>query len=291
MSLAEYIQADLQHRIHSGEDLPCKLTLPELAKHYQVSVTPVRNAIAELVAEGLIRKQSNGRLQVSSNKKLCTPARPNAIRRPRTVGDWDQILVKQVMIAGLERDAVYLREEALAQKYGIGRSVVRQSLGRLAGAGLIEHVPRCGWLVHPIQEGDMCAYLEVRETLELKALDLAKLHLERGQLDEMLAGNPVADDDESPRLDNRLHQYLIDKSGNRYIQSFFRQYTATYYTEVFDYAAPEAHVVAEMARQHRQILEALIAKHWAKARHALSEHIWAQQPVLRKLLARAASDA
>ena len=289
MSLAAYIQEDLKHRIHSGEDLPCKLTLPGLAEHYQVSATPVRNAVAELIAEGVIRKQSNGRLQVNSKKKLCIPARPNAIRPPRTAGDWDQILVKQVMIAGLERDAVYLREEALAQKYDIGRSVIRQSLGRLAGAGLIEHVPRCGWLVHPIREGDMCAYLEVREALELKALDLAKPHLERGQLEEMLAGNPVAADGKSPRLDNRLHRYLIEKSRNRYIQSFFRQYTATYYTAVFDYAAPEAHVVAEMAGQHRRILEALIAKHWAKARQALSDHIWAQRPILKSVFDAARS--
>ncbi len=107
----------------------------------------------------------------------------------------------------------------------------------------------------------------------------------------MLAGNPVTAEGEPPRLDNRLHQYLIERSGNRYMQSFFRQYTATYYTAVFDYAAPEAHVVAEMSSQHRQILEALIAKHWAKARQALSDHIWAQRPILKNLLNTAASGA
>ena len=135
----------------------------------------------------------------------------------------------------------------------------------------------------------MCAYLEIREALELKALDLAKPRLELGHLEKMLAGNQATAEGESPRLDNRLHQYLIEKSRNRYIQSFFRQYTATYYTAVFDYAAPEAHVVAKMASQHRQILEALIAKHWAKAIQALSEHIWAQRPILKSLLDTAPS--
>jgi len=285
MELSAYIKDDLQRRIQSGEGPPCKLTLPGIAKHYEVSVTPVRAAIGQLIQAGVVWKRSNGRLEVGSPKR-GRKGPQTTVRPPRTPRDWDLALVREVMTASLERDAVHLREEALAQKYGIGRSVIRQSLSRLAGAGLIEHVPRCGWLVHSIRETDMCAYLEIREALELKALDLAKPYLEVRPLEQMLAGNPVTAKSESPRLDNRLHRYLIEQSRNRYIQNFFRQYTATYYTAVFDYAAPEAHVVAQMAAQHRQILGALIAKHWAKARQALSDHIWAQRPILRSLLDR-----
>ena len=100
----------------------------------------------------------------------------------------------------------------------------------------------------------------------------------------MLAGNSAVDGSQSPRLDNRLHEYLISKSGNRYIQNFFRQYAATYFTSALDYAAPETHVVAEMAAQHRTILDALIAQQWARAREALAQHIRAQRPILTRLL-------
>ena len=284
MELTAYIREDLKLRIQSEEGLPCKLTLSGLAEHYDVSLTPVRVAIGELIAQGFVRKQSNGRLEVSSNEKRHAGTRLKAVEPPRVASDWDQLLVKEVMLSSLQRDAVYLREEAIARKYEVGRSVIRQALGRLAGAGLIEHVPRCGWLVHPIQEDDMRGYLEIREALEMKALDLAKAYLVPGELEQMLEGNLETAEGAAPRLDNRLHQYLIEKSRNRYIHSFFRQYTASYYTAVFEYAAPEAHVVAEMAAQHRQILESLIARHWAKARQALSEHIWAQRPILRDLL-------
>lgn len=284
MSLAAYIREDLRHRIHSQEGLPSKLTLPGLARQYEVSTTPVRTAIDELIAEGVIRKQSNGRLDATSKRKPRAGAPIKTIEPPKTAADWDQSLVKEVMIASLEREPVHLREEALAQKYNVGRSVIRQSLGRLAVAGLIEHVPRCGWLVHPIEGEDLCAYLEIREALELRALDLSRPHLVRQDLEQMLEGNPQTAGHESPRLDNRLHQYLIEKSGNRYIQNFFGQYTATYYTAVSDRAAPEAHLVAEMAAQHRQILQALIAKHWARARRALSEHIQAQHPIAMKMV-------
>jgi DNA-binding GntR family transcriptional regulator len=188
------------------------------------------------------------------------------------------------MLVSLQREPVHLREEALAGNHQIGRSVIRQSLGRLAGAGLIEHIPRRGWLVHPIQEDDVVAYLDVREVLELKALELAQSRIHRSELEPMLEGNAPVDEGQSPRLDNRLHEYLIAKSGNRYIRNFFRQYTATYYTSAFDYAAPESHVVAEMAAQHRDIIEALIAQRWAGAREALALHIRAQRPVLAQLL-------
>jgi DNA-binding GntR family transcriptional regulator len=138
--------------------------------------------------------------------------------------------------------------------------------------------------VHPLREDDVVAYLDVREVLELKALDLARSHVSRADLVPMLEGNAPVDEGQSPSLDNRLHEYLIAKSGNRYIRNFFRQYAATYYTSAFDFAAPEAHVVAEMAAQHRVILGALIGRRWAQVRDALAHHIRAQRPVLIRLL-------
>jgi len=45
--------------------------------------------------------------------------------------------------------------------------------------------------------------------------------------------------------------------------------------------------VARMARQHRNILRALIARDWTQARKALSEHIRSQQEVVGSLMNRA----
>ncbi|MHB8897905.1 MAG: GntR family transcriptional regulator [Thermoguttaceae bacterium] len=283
MELTNYIAEDLRGRIRSGLRLPCAVSLPALARHYGVSLTPVRGAIAQLLSDGCVEKLPNGRLAVVPVTKK-SPHQFRVVHRPPTAQDWDRVLIREVMIASLERESVQLREEALAEKHQVGRSVIRQSLGRLAGSGLIEHIPRRGWLVHPIQEDDVVAYLEIREVLELKALDLARSQICPADLVPMLEGNAPVDDSQSPRLDNRLHEYLIAKSGNRYIGNFFRQYTATYYTSAFDYAAPEAHVVAEMAAQHRAILEALVARKWARAREALVHHIRAQRPILIRLL-------
>jgi DNA-binding GntR family transcriptional regulator len=283
MVLTGYIAEDLRARIRSGGALPCELTLPALAKHYGVSLTPVRGAVAQLVAEACLEKVSGGRIAAVPVKRRL-PIRRTPIAPPPTARDWDRVLIRDVMLASLSREPHRLREEALARKHSVGRSVIRQSLGRLAGAGLIEHLPRRGWRVHPIKEDDFSAYLEIREVLELKALDLARPRIRKADLLPMLAGDPAVEKGQLPHLDNRLHDYLIEKSGNRYIQVFFRQHTATYFTAAFHHAAPEAHVVAEMAAQHRVILDALIARRWRRARKSLVQHIRAQKPILMRIL-------
>ena len=133
-------------------------------------------------------------------------------------------------------------------------------------------------------EDDLAAYLEVREVLELKALDLSRPRIRKADLLPMLAGNPAAENGRPARLDNRLHDYLVEKSGNRYLRIFFSQPIAAYFTAAFEHAAPEAHVVADMAAQHRAILEALIARRWGRAYEALGRHIRAQKPILMRIL-------
>lgn len=283
-TLTHYVEEDLRRRITSGQDLPHPLTLASLGELYGVSFAPVRSALDTLIREGLIRKKdSNGRIEVN-RERAGTVRSYEPPLRPLKSDDWDRILINEVMLASLDGQATHLREEALARKHGTGRSVIRSTLSRFAGAGLIEHIPRRGWRVRPINLEDVRAYLQVREALELLAMDLAKTHLNREDLERMLAGNRQSDCHDLSGLDNRLHEYIVEKSGNHYIRDFFRQHVAVYYRSLFDYAAPETSVVVEMAAQHRRILEALIGRAWNRARLAMKEHIRSQERVLTQLL-------
>jgi DNA-binding GntR family transcriptional regulator len=197
--------------------------------------------------------------------------------------DLEASLTAEVIRLSLAGRAVHLREEATAARFGVGRSALRQALGRLAGKGLIEYLPRRGWRVRAFDEADLRAYLAARECLELKALDLAMPQLDRADLEAMLHGNePGA---EGPRLDNQLHRHLVEKAGNPYIRDFFERH-GLYFTTLLDFAAPEAAAVARMAGQHRAILVALLAGDRRAARRELARHIRAQLPVLRRLLRR-----
>jgi DNA-binding GntR family transcriptional regulator len=232
-------------------------------------------------------RQSNGRLDV--NRASQKTAREKRARYrggpepPRQALDLEGALAADVIRRSLRGEGDYLREEATAERFGVGRTAIRQAFSQLAGRGLIVHVPRCGWRVRAFDKADMAAYLEVREVLENKALSLARPHLVDVDLRRMLAGN--ASGKGGPRLDNSLHRYLVEKSGNDYLREFFNRHAA-YYTSLLDFAAPEAQVVAAMARQHRKILRALLAKDWPLARQELTRHIRAQRPIVAGLLQR-----
>jgi DNA-binding GntR family transcriptional regulator len=286
-TISQFIERDLAGRIGTDQLLPAPLTLHSLSRHYGVSWTPVREAIRRMLADGILVRQTNGRLEVNRESQRSSAGRHNqdsdGVAPPRRALDLESALASEVIRKSLSGEGDYLREEATALRYGVGRTAIRQAFLQLAGRGLIIHVPRCGWRVRTFDEADMVDYLEMREVLELKALSLARPHLIEADLRRMLAGN--ASRTSVPRLDNSLHGYLVDKSGNGYLREFFDRH-GTYYTSLLDFAAPETHVVAAMARQHRTILRALIAKDWTRARRALALHIRAQRPIVRDLLQR-----
>jgi len=288
MKLAERIFEDLCARIESGEDPPCKMTFSALSAHYGVSLTPVRTAVKQLVAEGYLVTLGNGRLQISDvlpEKKRAT--RFNISEPPQ---DHEAIIRSDLIRLSLTGDSRYMREGTAAAKYGIGRTVLRPIFSRLAGQGLLEHVPRCGWRVRPFDKNDLCDFIVVRESLELAALEQARQKLEKSVLQQFLEGNRGGANIQIGGLNNNLHSYWIACSGNRYIIDFFSQ-QAVYYTTLFDFAAPEAHVVAEMAAQHCEILEALINDQWSAAKKALVRHIRDQKPIVQKLLEQIQSRA
>ena len=59
-----------------------------------------------------------------------------------------------------------LREVALAKKYGVSKSPIRDALQRLEFEGLIEIAPRQGHRIAPISISDAHDILDLREILE-----------------------------------------------------------------------------------------------------------------------------
>lgn len=282
MPLTKYIKRDLSARLKSGQALPAPLTIGALAEHYNVSFTPVRTAMAELIDEGLIKKGPNRRLMAVAPRKSSArtqdqPKLPDPPRDPFAVISGDLVRLC------LQGEPVYLREEATAEKYGISRSAIRNILHRLAGEGVLDHVPRRGWRLRPFRSDDLQAYVEVREVLELKALDLASSKMVDADLQRMLNANrfPTSEDD-VPHIDEALHDYIIAAAGNSYIRDFFAR-QGRYYRLLFEWEDHDRETAIETVRQHREILTALLERNWPAARKALSHHILNNHPILSRV--------
>jgi DNA-binding GntR family transcriptional regulator len=275
MSIATFIKQDLIAGIRSGEIQSDRLTLDSLSKRYRVSATPVRMAVRELIEEKYLKKGDNGRLAI----QFDSPG-GSAAASPEEPTDWGQVIANDLVQLSLEGVPVLLREETTAEKYGISRSSIRQIFHRLAGRGILKHLPRRGWQLRPFRQGDLDAYIDMRVTLELKALELAWPRLVDEELHAMLAGNRLpANADDRPVSDNSLHAYLIEKSKNPFIADFFDRH-GEYYNALFEWESLDRDAQIQEVRHHREILEALLRRDRPVAERALVEHIRNNHPML-----------
>jgi len=278
MTMTSYIQEDLAARIRSGGRLPRKLTLRGLSEHYRVSITPVRLAIEALIEQDLVQRDGQGRLAIVPQPK--TAPSNQRVRRPEPPRDVFDQIASDLMRRSLAGDAVYLREEAAAKRYGASRTVVRQAFSRLAGQGLLEHIPRRGWKLRPFKRDDLVAFLQVREVLELLALELAWDKLDPADIQKMLDGNTLPTKGE-PIIDEAFHAYIVERSGNRYIADFFARH-GHYYQVLFGWEAQHRRSAADTCRQHRKLLKAVLDEDFDKARTTLSDHVRYKHPILEQ---------
>jgi DNA-binding GntR family transcriptional regulator len=175
---------------------------------------------------------------------------------------------------------VLLREETTAEKYGISRSSIRQIFHRLAGRGILEHLPRRGWQLRPFRQADLDAFIDMRVMLELKAMELAWPRLVDEELQAMLELNRMpANAGDRPESDNSLHAYLIEKSRNSYIADFFDRH-GKYYDALFEWENLDRDAQVQEVLHHRKILEALLRRDRPAAEQALADHIRNNHPVL-----------
>ncbi len=282
MSVANYIKDDLAAQLKSGWDLPIQLTLESLAGHYNVSLTPVRTAVAELIDEGLLEKGKNHRLAAPTPRRKGTRTRREP-KLPEPPRDLYEVIASDLVQLNLQGEPIYLREEATAEKYDISRSAIRNILHRQAGEGVLDHIPRRGWRLRPFRQDDLQAFNEVRVGLELMALELARPKLDAGELKRILDLNePQVSSGASLSVDESLHEYLISTAGNSYIKDFFDRH-GRYYRLLFEWEDHDQDVAIETMRQHREILNALLKKNWSAAKKALSHHILDNHSILGKL--------
>ncbi len=265
MNWTNFIANDIAAKISRDKLGRKDLTLQSLCTEYNVSITPVRKAVDILIRKKVLRKDKNNRLKLSKCKissKIKKSSEPPI--------DLYEKVSKELVLESLAGNTSFLRESASAKKYQTGRTVIRGIFTRLAGEGIIEHVPRCGWRLRPFNKEDLNAFLQVREVLELKALELAKGRLETNILKKMLKKNIVRG--RNIKADNSIHGYLIKQSANRYIRDFFTHY-GRYYDILFMCEDTDLPSKTLAIRQHRKIINALIARNWKLAKRALSKHM------------------
>ena len=287
MTLKQYIKQDLAARVLLGEAVPSSLTLDRLSDRYNVSITPVREAVSELLAEGVLQRDGGRRL-TAGQRQLPDYAKSES-SRPTTPEERFEVVAQSLVRLSLKGEPALLREQATAEEYDLSRTAIRQIFHRLASDGLLEHLPRRGWRLRPFRQDDLDSFTEIRVAIERKALELAKHRLLEEDLLEMLERNRLPENaQDAPKIDDRLHAYIIAKAENSYITDFFAR-QGKYYEMLFDWESLDRAAALQAVEQHRAILESLIVRDWEAAADRLENHIRHNHPVLRQLLQESTS--
>ena len=89
------------------------------------------------------------------------------------------------VLSGELASGTRLRQEALAEEFGVSRTPVREALRKLQASGLVELRPNRGALVRGLSAREIRDAYEVRAELEGLAAELAAVRIRQEQLDRL----------------------------------------------------------------------------------------------------------
>jgi DNA-binding GntR family transcriptional regulator len=295
-------QLPLHGRVHRGlramidsRVLPSGLVLLEgpIANYFGVSRVPVRKALADLAASGVIRRFRGRGYLVDPEQRNPMPLRfpfqsldlpgrsGGGFQRQRTY-EWQRVHddiaeeIAQCLLFGTYQ----IREAGLCERYRISRTVVREVLGRLMARGIIDKDRRSHWICGPFTARANSEQYQMRMILEPAALGqcvqagaLPDVRAMIERLDEVRSGPAPPSAARIAGLDDDLHGALFEQCTNARLKAGIVQnqlalnVNRTFYRH-FGVSADEP-----MLDEHRKVLTALVAGKIGDAQAALTAHL------------------
>jgi len=201
------------------------------------------------------------------------PARPQAMRE--TVYDY----LRGKILCGEIPPSSRLVELHLARELGVSRTPVREALHILEREGLLESIPRVGYLVkriNPDEVAEMCEIRAVNEALAARwAMERMKEDTLRALEENLeMAERVLAEGDMESfiQLDGAFHGIVVEASRSSRLAEWCRSlhdYMLPYRIEAFRLAG----AADQALRGHRRIFEAMVARDAPRVVDAVREHL------------------
>ena len=187
-------------------------------------------------------------------------------------------LMKQIILTGEYKPGKRLNEVELSDSLGISRSPIREAIQRLAKEGLVHLVPRKGAFVSTLSVKVVEELFELREALEVMAVDLAADRASKSDI-ELLSQflerthNAIANNEyrEYPwNLD--FHRRIAEFTRNTRLEEKIYEVNAQLLL-VRHRSASELGRAGEAFEEHMKIFKALKKRDGARAKDLMREHI------------------
>jgi DNA-binding GntR family transcriptional regulator len=177
--------------------------------------------------------------------------------------------------------------QTLATRFGVSHTPIREALIELAGIGVVNLLPNRGAVVRRVTAKDVREVCQVRRSLECLAtrqacgrIDPAKLDALAAEIRTLTTGEPPAA--ESIALardtDDRLHDLIATSCGNDFLaaelarlKTLFRAYRDVAWEQ--EEARNDFHRITVEAREHLDLIQALLGRDPRAAGRAMARHI------------------
>ena len=187
--------------------------------------------------------------------------------------------LRERILSGVLRPGTFLRPDRLAVELGVSPTPVREALQALRADDMVRALPRRGFVVAPLDRGDVAdlfavqahltGELAARAAVALDADGLAVLR-DLGADVEALIEAPPGDDLALAEAEHRFHAALNRAGGARKLAWLVGR--AAHYLPPRFYTDREAWRAATM-EAHRRLLAALVAGDADTARTAMEGHV------------------
>lgn len=280
------LQIDLARRIlerirDAGWTVGTRISVPDLARTFGVSRSPISAALELLVARGILTGLETRGLQLALD---VAELDPEAILPNSPLENLYRRMMKERALGELPQD---VSEAELMPRYQVSRGVIRKLLLRFAAEGLAQRLPGHGWRFAESLVGDdaqresyefriavECAALRSL-TFRADPLQLAPVRRAHERiLSIILAGKGLAGGDEWFRINASFHEGLAACSGNRFLVDAVRQQNnLRRLQESAGFEQLPAERLEQSCREHLVILDAVEAGEieWAEA--LLRQHL------------------
>ncbi len=208
------------------------------------------------------------------------------IEPPASLADQAFDTLKREILACRLLPGAAISEPAMCERFQLGRAPVRAALARLAEEGLVQAVPRRGWMVSVVTIRDIHEVFDLRLILEPEAArraagqgDLARLQA----LDDVCSLGHQPDDPESGlqflAVNRCFHVAVAELAGNqRLARQIGRLLDEATRMLVLGLSTRDRSV--EMAHEHRALSAALAAHDAARAAVIMADQLTASRDMV-----------
>jgi DNA-binding GntR family transcriptional regulator len=171
----------------------------------------------------------------------------------------------------------YLREQTLAEEFGVSRTPIRDALRKLESEGLVESEPRLGMRVRTLDYTEVIELYEVREVHEravarlaaTKATEIELLELKDVQAAlEKVKSNPQ----KMAPLNQRFHFALLQMAKNRFLTRAVETMQRTMLV-LGPSTLSDPKRAATAIKEHRALIQAIEKRDGDKAESIMSQHL------------------